>query len=202
MTLEILNKELEHAEAKKSEAEKEIKQLRGLIAAEQQKELDRKGAVKVLMKLDKKIWMHFYPDWVPHADYKPIEESYTYLYFESDVRSIICDFDFEEAKAYICNQIHENATAGEEEIINEHLHWDSYQKEAAIRNDFAAAFRGVNNGAELSGALYYSFSEKDIQELAKLHKANRFRKKIEDLLTNCNYHSECGLMAKKEYDKL
>ncbi len=73
-------------------------------------------------------------------------------------------------------------------------------REAEIRLDFASALRSVKDGSDLSGKLRYCFGEDDLMELMKLHKSNRFRKKIEDLLGNCNYHSECGLLCSKKYD--
>ena len=70
-----------------------------------------------------------------------------------------------------------------------------------IRNDFASALRSVKNGRELSGALGYGFSNEDIANLAKLHKANKFRRKIEDLLEDCNFHTESNDFATGDYDK-
>jgi len=37
--------------------------------------------------------------------------------------------------------------------------------------------------------------------LTKLHKSKKFGKKIEDLLTDCNFHYECELMSSKDYSK-
>ncbi len=74
--------------------------------------------------------------------------------------------------------------------------------DATIRKDFAAALKSVKHGDDLSGRLDWSFSPRDISELAKLHKAGKFRKKIEDLLTDCNFHSEYSMMTAKQYDEL
>lgn len=70
-----------------------------------------------------------------------------------------------------------------------------------IRRDFATALRSEKNGAALSGTLGWSFSDEDLKNLAKLHNSNKFRKKIEDMLTDCNFHYECGLMSSKDYSK-
>ena len=51
----------------------------------------------------------------------------------------------------------------------------------------------------LSGPLDWSFSKRDLTELAKLHKANKCRKKIEDLLTDCNFHYESAKFHNKDY---
>ena len=34
-----------------------------------------------------------------------------------------------------------------------------------------------------------------------LHQWNLFREKIEDLLEDCNFHTECGLLNEGKYDE-
>ena len=86
--------------------------------------------------------------------------------------------------------------------INEVVSLHTAYRRAEIRKDFAIALRNVKNGSALSGTLRWSFTDEDLTNLAKLHKSNKFRKKIEDLLTDCNFHSECSLMSSKDYSKL
>ena len=78
---------------------------------------------------------------------------------------------------------------------------DKCIEDAKVRLDFASYLRGVKNGSDLSHKVGYSFDSDDLMELMKLHKSNKFRKKIEDLLTDCNFHSGCELLCKKEYDQ-
>ena len=73
--------------------------------------------------------------------------------------------------------------------------------DAKIRLDFASALRNTKRGYELSGKLGWGFAPDDLMELMKLHKSNKFRNKIEDLLTDCNFHSESALLSEKKYDK-
>ncbi len=70
---------------------------------------------------------------------------------------------------------------------------------AMIRKDFYSALKSAKKGTDLSHPLRYAFSDRDICNLAKIHKRGRFRRKIEDLLTDCNFHAECGLMYKGDY---
>ena len=77
---------------------------------------------------------------------------------------------------------------------------DKGKKSAEIRHDWPAAFRRVKKGYELSSAIGWGFYKDDLRIFLKLHKANRFRKKIEDLLTDCNYHTFCGYLSVGEYD--
>lgn len=76
---------------------------------------------------------------------------------------------------------------------------DKAYREAEIRRDFAAALKKVKHGYDLSGALGYGFSNEDLTNLAILHKENRYRNKIEDLLTDCNFHEACQLMSSGDY---
>ena len=85
--------------------------------------------------------------------------------------------------------------------IKEIVSVDDAYKEATIRKDFVAALKAVKKGYDLSSDLRYSLSDDDLMQLAKLHKANRFRKKIEELLEDCTCHEECDLMSSGDYSK-
>lgn len=74
-------------------------------------------------------------------------------------------------------------------------------RDASIRLDFAEAFRHVKDGSALSGDLGYGFSKSDLRVLMNLHKAGKFRKKIEDILTDCNFHYESGLLSDRKYEE-
>lgn len=91
-----------------------------------------------------------------------------------------------------------------DEKCPESLHNDAmeYIKEKNIRKDFRKAINSVNRGESLSSKLHYSFSPLDIYNLAMIHKngTDKQREKIEELLTDCNFHSECGDLSKGRYD--
>lgn len=74
-------------------------------------------------------------------------------------------------------------------------------KEAEIRLDFASALRSVKRGKELSYPLGWGFDKDDLMALMELHRSNKFRRKIEDLLEDCNFHTECGLLSEKQYEE-
>ena len=71
----------------------------------------------------------------------------------------------------------------------------------SIRRDWYAAIKSVPKGTDLSATIKWSFFRGDIKELARLHKANRGRKKIEALLEDCNFHKECADFAAKNYEE-
>lgn len=69
-----------------------------------------------------------------------------------------------------------------------------------VRFDLEKALRKCDRGYELSGRLEYGLSDDELKELAKLHKENPdLREKIEDLLTDINFHRECADFAKGRY---
>ena len=87
-------------------------------------------------------------------------------------------------------------------VIRQYVSIDAAWRDAEIRRDWASALRAVKHGEDLSHDIDWAFSPRDIKNLAKLHKANRFRKKIENLLDDCNFHTEAALMSSHQYDKL
>lgn len=59
--------------------------------------------------------------------------------------------------------------------------------------------------SEISHKLKYCFSKEELKELTTLHKETTkkiVKKRIEDLLTNCNFHSESGILANGNYNKI
>ena len=74
-------------------------------------------------------------------------------------------------------------------------------EENFIRLNWIYALNAVENGAELSCDIDWSFSNQDLIVLGFLHEANLYREKIEDLLEDCNFHTECMLLCEQEYDE-
>ena len=61
------------------------------------------------------------------------------------------------------------------------------ERDAEIRSDWSAALASVEEGEELSMAIGWGFTDEDIKELARLHKAKQHQEKIECLLVDCNF---------------
>ena len=122
-----------------------------------------------------------------------------YMWLENDISSALSKAeDMNETFNAICKILQKSHMYDE---INEVISLHTAYRRAEVRKDFADALRNVKNGAQLSGILGWSFSDEDLTNLARLHKSNKFRKKIEDLLTDCNFHEACGLMSSKNYSK-
>ena len=122
------------------------------------------------------------------------------MWLESDIGSVLKWSDnlneaFDDVKEFVLNV----TIMGKE--ISDKINWSHIYRAAEIRHDWATALRGVKNGTALSSSIDWSFSSEDIRALAKLHKSNKFRQKIEDLLEDCNFHYECGKFADKKYDE-
>ena len=65
-----------------------------------------------------------------------------------------------------------------------------------IRNDWYGA---LENETGISAKIKWGFFPQDLLILCDLHEAGYFREKIIDLLEDCNFHIECGLIDDQKY---
>lgn len=164
-----------------------------------EKEQHNKCIQQAMCELDDAIWERFYPG--STYDTSERDPSLAFLWLQSDISYILSDdsFDLDQTKEVIVSMI-EAADYGKE-ILGSYIHMDEQEREALIRRDFQEAFRHVKYGGDLGSDIRYALSDRDLRHLAELHKANHCRKKIEGLLTACNYHYECGRFANRQYDE-
>ena len=123
------------------------------------------------------------------------------VHMEADVESVLVKAENAEVTGARIYSTVIKAGANSEVLSEVERMIDKGKKSAEIRHDWPAAFRKVKKGYELSGAIDWGFYKDDLRTFLKLHKANKFRKKIEDLLEDCNYHAFCGYLSAGEYDK-
>lgn len=69
-------------------------------------------------------------------------------------------------------------------------------------NDWYDELEEAEYGSDLSAKINYGFSNNDLVILLTMHEAGNFRKKIEDLLTDCNFHTESKLLRKGDYNSM
>lgn len=72
-----------------------------------------------------------------------------------------------------------------------------------IRADWKSALDSVEKGWKLSAPIEWGFSTQDLIVLGTLYKygANSdIQQKIVDLLEDCNFHTECGLLYDNKFD--
>ena len=155
---------------------------------EKKKEAERQKIKEFYVTLSK----DFFPD--SDIDVSTLDFRRAISWLESDLKTLCKKHSIEEVKKYVTD-------GGVYNEVSEYVDWNEIEEDANIRNNFADALRNCKDGTQLSCKLGFAFSKEDISELAKLHKSNKFRKKIEDLLTDCNFHYECGKFMNKEYDE-
>lgn len=154
---------------------------------------------KEIWRLDEKIWKHFYPE--DKEEVEPPQEHVVELWLHQDIVYILCDesIDPNSATKDIVAILERSIYA--EAILKHCISIEEIIQEAEIRRDFHAALEKVKFGSGLSAKLKWNFSETDLRKLAELHKNNKCRKKIEELLTDCNYHYEAGQFATGKYEE-
>ena len=64
-----------------------------------------------------------------------------------------------------------------------------------------ALTRWENGEFALSSIIKWGFYPQDLMVLSCLHEAGKHRDSIVDLLEDCNFHTECGLLDEGRYDE-
>lgn len=151
--------------------------------ARKEKECFEQGAWDTLLALCKK----YLPDTVllessDKPDYFPVD-----LWYQTDLVSIVL---FSPAKPSLEDLKAEILESRYGRQILEKISLGKVEQEIAIRSDWAGALEKATRGSSLSASVQYGFNEHDLKELACLHRDGRFRKKIEMMLTDCNFHDE------------
>lgn len=164
--------------------------------------IKKKGEIEAVQKcmqeLDVALWKKFYPD--TEDDSCP-ELHLADMWLRNDIVHILSDekFDVDKVKDEVWNII--KATKHQEKILSTYIKEKGIMAEVKIKRDFLTALKGVKEGSDLAHELGYCLSGQDLKKLAVLHKSNKCRKKIESLLTSCNYHGECGDFIRKNYSR-
>lgn len=161
-------------------------------------EADRKKMAEEMMRCDDILWSEF-----RNAEKNNNEgrnEHNAYMWLKYDLESLLADpninpVDVETRLMELLEQ-----TYFKYDIIKS-ICLEAIKKSAAVRKDWKTALAGVQNGCDLSAIVGFCFTKNDIQTLAKLHETGKSRKKIEDLLEDCNFHSVCEDFQQGRYDQ-
>lgn len=124
-----------------------------------------------------------------------------YCLFDEIEGVIIKGADKDAVNCFYASEYKKYSKVERDYIVNTGMSIDKAYRAAEIRGNWEKALESVKRGTALSGQIDYGFGKRDISELAKLHKAGKFRQKIEDLLEDCNFHTECGDFGSGIYDK-
>lgn len=166
-------------------------------------------------------WLGIYPDTIESA-VKSVEDAMEKLGFSNDEIDDMNDYakqDLEEIGNWsdITNSIISCYFRAAEYMIRERfpkLRVDFYANggyysfdvdelpyisKEEIRADWENALDWLPYG-KISEEIEWGFTKEDLSELARLHRENKHRKKIEDLLTDCNFHSVRSRFSDGDYD--
>ena len=166
--------------------------------------MDKKKVVEEILAIDAKLWNQFmepgdvnYPENQMDNPWYAVEDwmaSTVELLFMKGIPQNEIETALNAYTTYF-------ASGDTRAVINECLDFGRIKQKADVRSDWANALRNVKRGTDLSQIIGWVFSDKDISELARLHKANKFRRKIEDLLEDCNFHYENECFSAGKYDE-
>ena len=153
--------------------------------------------IKELKRLDINLWKHYKPD--DTTEYEIPDDYRTLIYIKDDIETIMMNTPPEQWNHYITDILSESPIYTQ--LLNV-LELNKIKEIVKIRKNWATALKNVKKGTELSSKIEWRFSDKDLIELATLHKKNKYRRKIEDLLEDCNFHHECGMLNEQKYEEL
>jgi hypothetical protein len=71
--------------------------------------------------------------------------------------------------------------------------------EQEIRSNWKEALESVENGWDLSKAIGWGFNQQDLLILGTLHSCGIEKEKINDLLEDCNFHTDNDLLYRGDY---
>lgn len=190
MTSEQIAKKLDELETEKAALEKEL-----MATIERENKEREQNQIDKIKAAIRELWSLYWKD----DDNTESEKNLSNIldiprlqvWLESDVAAAL-----KKSKLNDIDRIREIVAGSGTEID-----FEKCVREAEIRLDFASALRSVKDGTDLSYPLGWGFGKDDLMALMALHKSNKFRRKIEDLLEDCNFHTECGLLSEKQYEE-
>lgn len=68
-----------------------------------------------------------------------------------------------------------------------------------IRQNWEEVLSSDIDYSNIAHGIGWGFTHEDLETLMQLHKDGKYREKIEDLLTDCNFHSECSAWSDGDY---
>lgn len=68
-----------------------------------------------------------------------------------------------------------------------------------IRENWEEVLSSNIDYSDIAHGIGWGFTDEDLHTLMQLHKDGKYREKIEDLLTDCNFHSECAAWSEGDY---
>ena len=129
-----------------------------------------------MLDLDIMIWQKYYPEQNIKDIEIPLQDAH--LWLKNDIIFILSDKEISPIKAEEGILSFIFSTAYADVILTKYIILSSIREEIAIRRNFLAALKKSRTGDDLAVLIHYALSKKDLAQLAKLHKANKYSKKI------------------------
>lgn len=157
--------------------------------------------------------------------YSPAGEDYVFTVwfngFDTDFIEKVCEYaDEYDADDHAADLVQYRGQGGVPNSVREII--DDAEEIGTMLSDLADELSGIIDDVEDIGEDYirenwekmlespvgyeyiarkigWGFTHEDLQELMRLHKAGKYREKIEDLLTDCNFHTECADWSEGNY---
>lgn len=144
-------------------------------------------------RISDRIWNEFHPGSVV---YNTPKDARLAMWIQADFDSLATNFGISRLKEVV-----EEKTKGSfAESFVKDCGIEQARVAAAIRTHWAEAFDMVEAGSDISKYISYALSDDDVARLAMIHQEkDEYRDKIEALLTDCNFHKECGALADGQY---
>lgn len=158
---------------------------------------DEEICSEILDKMSRNLYANFIPEVTPNWD-TPQNVGVALYCLEGDIEEILMKekSDIEHIKMYMLDKEYGK-------LILEDVDLKKIEKSANTRKNFLEMLDHSEHGWELSKIIHYSMSNTDLARLALIHRDNpHIRKKVEELLEDCNFHYECGFLAKGDYSTL
>ena len=180
-------------DGKKFDDEFECRKYEQMLMEKVKKEQHEVIVLQNVKDLDYNIWKKYHPEYDGKNE-PGLNQAIIWL--KNDISSIMVDFPNSEDD--ILNLIKNNEFGNE---IISMIEMNEIRDNVNIRTDFLTALNSVKRGSDLSHRIGYALTPKDLSKLALLHKQNKCRNKIEELLTDCNFHYECCQFENQNYEE-
>lgn len=137
------------------------------------------------------IWFDGSPDGFVEAfqqyatDFDPDEHADMWIENRHSVRGVPSVRELIDDADAIDNMLSHMASTLSE--VNTDDEWEEY-----IRSHWQNIIESAIPYGRISHDIGWGFSDDDLRELMRMHSENICREKIEDLLEDCNFHTECG----------
>lgn len=150
---------------------------------------------KELLRLDNVIWSHYRPDDEPMK--MPVYKHELIGSLRADIEHIMLETP---ESTWQTNIIDELEASPIHDRVMDFIDMKKIKNLVNTRKHWETTLKRTKDIHKLSAKIQWGFYDKDLKQLAKLHKENKYRDKIEALLENCNFHEECSQFINGEYD--